>query len=62
MLDALEEEVVPLYYAATPRAIRRMGAALQARHDDGDPAFNMGRVVQDYARGVYYPAARTTSA
>ena len=35
-----------------------MGQTLQARHGlRVIPHFNMGRVVQDYARGLYYPAA-----
>jgi glycogen phosphorylase len=58
MLDALEEEVVPLYYARnaegySPEWVRRCKRAMMSVI----PFFNMGRVVQDYARGVYYPAA-----
>jgi len=58
MLDALEEEVVPLYYARgeegySPEWVRRCKRAMMTVI----PQFNMGRVVQDYARGLYYPAA-----
>jgi glycogen phosphorylase len=58
MLDAIEEEVVPLYYARnqdgySPEWVRRCKRAMMTVI----PHFNMGRVVQDYARGVYYPAA-----
>jgi starch phosphorylase len=59
MLDAIEEEVVPLYYARnqhgySPEWVRRCKRAMMTVIPD----FNMGRVVQDYARGLYYPAAR----
>jgi len=59
MLDALEEEVLPLYYARngegySPEWVRRCKRAMMTVI----PRFNMGRVVQDYARGLYYPAAR----
>ncbi len=58
MLDALEEEVVPLYYARnaegySPEWVRRCKRAMATVVPD----FNMGRVVQDYAQGLYYPAA-----
>ncbi len=58
MLDALEEEVVPLYYMRngerySPEWVRRCKRAMMSVI----PWFNMGRVVQDYARGLYYPAA-----
>jgi starch phosphorylase len=58
MLDALEEEVVPLYYARNAQGyssewVRRCKRAMTTVI----PLFNMGRVVQDYARGLYYPAA-----
>lgn len=58
MLDALEEEVIPLYYARndagySPEWVARCKHAMATVI----PHFNMGRVVQDYARGVYYPAA-----
>jgi starch phosphorylase len=59
MLDAIEEEVVPLYYARnqdgySPEWVRRCKRAMMTVI----PHFNMGRVVQDYAQGVYYPAAQ----
>jgi starch phosphorylase len=59
MLDAIEEEVVPLYYARnqdgySPEWVRRCKRAMMTVI----PHFNMGRVVQDYARGLYYPAAQ----
>jgi glycogen phosphorylase len=58
MLDAIEEEVVPLYYARNPEGyspewVRRCKRAMMTVI----PHFNMGRVVQDYAHGLYYPAA-----
>jgi starch phosphorylase len=58
MLDALEEEVVPLYYARneegfSPEWVRRCKRAMMTVI----PHFNMGRVVRDYAQGLYYPAA-----
>ncbi|MGA8707171.1 MAG: alpha-glucan family phosphorylase [Steroidobacteraceae bacterium] len=58
MLDTLEEEVVPLYYARngggfSSEWVRRCKHAMASVI----PHFNMGRVVQDYARGLYYPAA-----
>jgi starch phosphorylase len=57
--DALEEEVVPLYYARdgggySPEWVRRCKRAMMTVIPD----FNMGRVVRDYASGLYYPAAR----
>ena len=59
MLDAIEEEVVPLYYARneqgySPEWVRRCKRAMMTVIPD----FNMGRVVQDYARGLYFPAAQ----
>jgi glycogen phosphorylase len=58
MLAALEEEVVPLYYQRngdgySAEWVRRCKRAMMTVI----PRFNMGRVVQDYARGLYYPAA-----
>jgi starch phosphorylase len=58
MLDTLEEEVLPLYYARNGAGysaewVRRCKHAMASVI----PHFNMGRVVQDYARGLYYPAA-----
>ncbi len=59
MLETLEEEVVPLYYARnaegySPEWVRRCKRAMMSVIPD----FNMGRVVQDYARGLYLPAAQ----
>jgi starch phosphorylase len=59
MLDALEEEVVPLYYSRNDENlpaewVRRCKRAMMTVI----PRFNMGRAVQDYARGVYAPAAQ----
>jgi starch phosphorylase len=59
MLDAIEEEVVPLYYARnqdgySPEWVRRCKRAMMTVI----PHFTMGRVVQDYAHGLYYPAAQ----
>jgi starch phosphorylase len=58
MLDALEEEVIPLYYARNGAGFSP-GWVARCKHAMATviPHFNMGRVVQDYARGVYYPAA-----
>ena len=59
----IEEEVVPLYYARneegySPEWVRRCKRAMMTVI----PHFNMGRVVQDYARGLYYPAAAAVRA
>jgi starch phosphorylase len=59
MLEAIEEEVVPLYYARnqdgySPEWVRRCKRAMMTVI----PHFTMGRVVQDYAGGLYYPAAQ----
>src|SRR6185437_8671558 len=59
MLDTLEEEVVPLYYQQngqgySQRWVQRCKRAIMPVI----PHFNMGRVVQDYARGLYYPAVK----
>jgi starch phosphorylase len=59
MLDAIEDEVVPLYYARndegfSPEWVRRCKRAMMTVIPD----YNMGRVVQDYARGLYFPAAQ----
>ncbi len=59
MLDAIEEEVAPLYYARnqdgySPEWVRRCKRAMMTVI----PHFTMGRVVQDYASGLYYPAAQ----
>ncbi len=58
LLDVLEEEVVPLYYERGAEAypvewVRRCKRAMMSVI----PLFNARRVVQDYARGLYYPAA-----
>jgi starch phosphorylase len=57
MLDTIEEEVVPLYYqhnghSYPARWVQRCKRAMMTVI----PHFNMGRVVQDYACGLYYPA------
>jgi glycogen phosphorylase len=58
MLDTIEEEVVPLYYARnssglSPDWVRRCRHAMASVI----PGFNMRRVVRDYAAGLYLPAA-----
>ncbi|HWL62762.1 MAG TPA: alpha-glucan family phosphorylase [Steroidobacteraceae bacterium] len=58
ILDALEAEVVPLYYARnseglSPEWVRRCRHAMASVI----PRFNMRRVVSDYAKGLYRPAA-----
>jgi glycogen phosphorylase len=57
VLDTLEEEVVPLYYAREggypAEWVRRMKRAMMTVI----PRFNMRRVLHDYAEGLYYPAA-----
>jgi starch phosphorylase len=58
MLDTIEEEVVPLYYARntsglSPEWVRRCRHAMASVI----PRFNMRRVVRDYASGLYLPAA-----
>ncbi len=58
MLDTIEEEVVPLYYARnnsglSPDWVRRCRHAMASVI----PRFNMRRVVRDYASGLYLPAA-----
>ena len=59
MLDAIEEEVVPLYYGRNahgiaPEWVRRSRHAMASVI----PRFNMRRTVRDYASGMYLPAAR----
>jgi starch phosphorylase len=59
LLDALEEEVVPLYYdrkdsAYSPEWVRRSKRAMSTVI----PRFNMDRVLFDYTRGLYQPAAQ----
>jgi starch phosphorylase len=58
VFDALEEEVIPLYYARnedglSPEWVRRCRHAMASVI----PRFNMRRVVRDYAQGLYRPAA-----
>jgi starch phosphorylase len=58
MLDTLEEEVVPLYYARgtlgfSPEWVRRCRRAMMTVI----PQFNMRRMIKDYDRGLYQGAA-----
>jgi len=58
ILGTLEEEVLPLYYTrdegGCPRAwVKRSKRAMMSVI----PRFNMGRVLFDYTRGLYLPAA-----
>jgi starch phosphorylase len=58
ILDTIEEEVVPLYYGRDADAcpsewVRRSKRAMST----AIPQFNMRRVVADYSRGIYAPAA-----
>ena len=58
MLDTLEEEVVPLYYARgahgySPEWVRRCRRAMMTVI----PQFNMRRMIGDYDQGFYRPAA-----
>jgi starch phosphorylase len=58
ILDAIEEEVVPLYYARNARGlstewVRRCKRAMSSVV----PRFNMRRTVRDYVAGMYRPAA-----
>jgi starch phosphorylase len=59
ILDALEEEVLPLYYTRTPAGIPA-GWVARSKHAMATviPRFSMRRVIADYAEGIYYPAAR----
>ncbi|HET9390833.1 MAG TPA: alpha-glucan family phosphorylase [Steroidobacteraceae bacterium] len=56
--DTLEEEVIPLYYdrknGHSPEWVRRSKRAMSTVI----PRFNMDRVLYDYTRGLYQPAAR----
>ena len=59
ILDTLEEEVIPLYYARngagySPEWVRRSKRAMITVM----PRFNMRRVLYDYVQGLYRPAAR----
>jgi starch phosphorylase len=58
VLDVIEEEVVPMYYARngsglSPEWVRRCKRAMASVV----PRFNMRRTVGDYAAGLYMPAA-----
>src|SRR5579863_2958008 len=58
ILDTLEEEVVPLYYdhnesGFSPQWVTRSKRAMSTVI----PRFNMDRVLFDYTRGLYQPAA-----
>ncbi|HZO21304.1 MAG TPA: alpha-glucan family phosphorylase [Steroidobacteraceae bacterium] len=59
LFDTLEEEVIPLYYdradsGYSPEWVRRSKRAMSTVI----PRFNMDRVLYDYTRGLYQPAAR----
>ncbi len=59
VLDAIEEEAVPLYYARnqdglSPDWVRRSRHAMASVM----PRFNMQRMICDYSRGMYDPAAK----
>jgi starch phosphorylase len=59
LLDTLEEEVIPLYYARgtqtySPEWVRRCRRAMMTVI----PQFNMRRMIIDYERGLYRGAAR----
>jgi starch phosphorylase len=63
LYDTLEHEVIPLYYerdaSGVPRQwVRRMKRAMQSL----GWRFNADRMVKDYARRCYLPAASATSA
>jgi starch phosphorylase len=63
MLDALEHEVVPLYYQRnaegfSPEWVQRCKQAMMSVI----PQFNMRRMVRDYDRNMYRPAARRQAA
>ncbi len=58
LLDTIEEEVVPMYYARGANGlstewVRRSKRAMMTVI----PAFNMRRMVADYSRGIYVPTA-----
>ena len=62
LYDVLEHEIVPLFYDRGPdglprRWISRMKNAMEALC----PRFNTSRLVQDYAREFYVPAAERSS-
>jgi starch phosphorylase len=58
VLDAIEEEVVPLYYARNASGLASEWVR-RCRHAMASviPRFNMRRTVRDYAAGMYGPAA-----
>jgi starch phosphorylase len=58
VLDAIEEEVVPLYYARNAEGLSP-GWVRRCRHAMATvvPQFNMRRTVRDYAGRLYGPAA-----
>jgi len=58
IFDALEEEMVPLYYGRNADGLSP-GWVRRCRHAMATviPRFNMRRVVGDYAEGLYRPAA-----
>lgn len=59
MLDAIEEEVVPLYYDRNASGFSP-GWVQRSRHAMASviPRFNMRRTVRDYVAGMYLPAAQ----
>jgi starch phosphorylase len=59
VLDAIEEEVAPLYYARNNEGISP-GWVQRSRHAMASvlPRFNIRRTICDYARGMYAPAAQ----
>jgi starch phosphorylase len=63
ILDALEQEVVPLYYQRnaegySPEWVQRCKHAMMSVI----PQFNMRRMVRDYVRNMYVPAAARNAA
>ena len=59
IFDAIEEEAIPMYYGRGPSGysvewVRRCKRAMMTVV----PQFNMRRMVSDYVKGVYLPAAR----
>lgn len=63
ILETLEDEVVPLYFARngarySPGWVERCKRAMATVI----PGFNMSRVVNDYAEGIYRPAAKRGAA
>ncbi|MGE0580516.1 MAG: alpha-glucan family phosphorylase [Steroidobacteraceae bacterium] len=63
LYETLEGEVVPLYYAREG-ARYSQGWVQRCKHAMATviPGFNMSRVVNDYAEGIYRPAARRGAA